>query len=211
LNGTYTVKVSATDVDGQSLDTSMGTFVVVHAPAITSPSAIPLVIGNSQSFTITTSGYPIPSLSESGNLPLGVAFIDNGDGGATLTGSPAHRSAGTYPVTINASNGILPGATQSLIVTVVHMAITTTLLPSATVNAPYSATINAIGGNPPYKWFLTSGSGPLPPGLELNKNTGLISGTPTSTGTYMFAVKVVDTRRKGKRHSATQPFSITVT
>src|ERR1019366_8750947 len=68
--------------------------------------------------------------------------------------------------------------------------ITTTSLPSATLNFQYSGTLGASGGVPPYTWSLTSGSS-LPPGLNLDAS-GLISGTPTVTGTYPFGVQVAD-------------------
>ena len=49
---------------------------------------------------------PTATLSETGGLPGGVTFTDNGDGTATLAGTPATGSNGTYPLTITASNGV---------------------------------------------------------------------------------------------------------
>jgi hypothetical protein len=43
------------------------------------------------------------------------------------------------------------------------LVITHVALPQAVVRTPYSATLNASGGIPPYTWALQSGS--LPPGL----------------------------------------------
>lgn len=41
-----------------------------------------------------------------------------------------------------------------------------------------------------YVWTLVSGS--LPPGMELDECTGIISGTPTSSGSYTFTVRATD-------------------
>ncbi len=78
------------------------------------------------------------------------------------------------------------------------LTITTAALPNATLNYGYGATLTAAGGVQPYSWILTSGS--LPNGLGLNSQTGMISGTPTLTGNYLFTVQVTD--------SESQPASI---
>jgi hypothetical protein len=72
------------------------------------------------------------------------------------------------------------------------LSITTTSLPSATLNYNYNTTLGATGGVTPYAWSITSGS--LPPGLNLDPTSGLISGTPTMTGTYPFTVQVSDSQ-----------------
>jgi hypothetical protein len=65
---------------------------------------------------------------------------------------------------------------------------------NAKVGAPYTSTMSVANGTAPYTFSITSGS--LPPGLTLNTTTGVISGTPTTAGTYTFAVKVVDATGK---------------
>ena len=65
---------------------------------------------------MTTTGSPTPTVSESGALPGGVTFTNNGNGTATLSGTPT--AAGTYPLTLTAANGVLPNATQSFTLTV---------------------------------------------------------------------------------------------
>ena len=47
-----------------------------------------------------------------------MTFTDNGDGTATLAGTPAAGTAGSYPITITATNGVSPDATQSFTLTV---------------------------------------------------------------------------------------------
>ncbi len=68
---------------------------------------------------MTTTAVRRPRLVETGALPSGVTFTDNGDGTATLAGDcrPRARAAPT-PITIAASNGISPNASQSFTLTV---------------------------------------------------------------------------------------------
>ncbi len=69
--------------------------------------------------------------------------------------------------------------------------IVTTDLPVGAVNVPYTAFIQVVGGEQPYLFEITAGV--LPDGLNLDANTGIISGTPTSTsGVYPFNLRVTD-------------------
>ncbi len=80
---------------------------------------------------------------------------------------------------------------------------TSSPLPSGTVGVPYSTTLAATGGTPGYTWALASGA--LPSGLSLSTN-GTISGTPSSSGTSDFTVRVTDSASA----TTTKPLSITV-
>lgn len=86
------------------------------------------------------------------------------------------------------------------------LSIITTSLPSATLNYNYSTALGATGGVTPYAWSIISGS--LPPGLNLDPTSGVISGTPTMVGTYPFTVRVSDSQSPPATASA--PFSIAV-
>ena len=88
------------------------------APAMTSADSTTFTTGTAGTFTVTTTGVPTSALSETGTLPSGVTFVDNGDGTATLAGTPAAGTDGTYPLTITADNGVVPDATQSFTLTV---------------------------------------------------------------------------------------------
>jgi hypothetical protein len=63
-------------------------------------------------------------------------------------------------------------------------------LPAALVGSPYESALSALGGTSPYKFSIVEGT--LPPGLNLNVNTGLISGRPTTASKYSFLVSVTD-------------------
>ncbi len=118
---------------------------VGQAPAITSANSATFTVGSAGGFTVTTTGSPIPALSESGALPSGVSFSDNGDGTATILGTPTSGTAGGYPITITAGNGLTPNATQSFSLTVQQgQAITFTGPSFALVGS--SATLSASGG-----------------------------------------------------------------
>ena len=82
------------------------------SPIITSPSSTTFVLGTAGTFTVTANGTPVISIGESGVLPNGVTFTDNGDGTATLAGTPT-VIAGSYPLTITASNGVGSDAVQA--------------------------------------------------------------------------------------------------
>jgi putative Ig domain-containing protein len=100
------------------------------APAITSANAATFMAGSPGTFTVTATGTPVPALSKTGALPAGVTFTDNGDGTATIGGTPAAGTAGTYPLTITAANGIAPNATQEFTLTVIAPRPLTALSPA---------------------------------------------------------------------------------
>ena len=66
----------------------------------------------------------------------------------------------------------------------------TSALPEGTVGEPYSTTIEAIGGTTPYSWAIVIPA--LPSGLTLDEDTGEISGTPDTEGSFLFKVGISD-------------------
>jgi hypothetical protein len=73
-------------------------------------------------FTVTTSaGVPASpiTLTEIGDLPSGITFVDNGDGTATLSGTAPLSAGGTFPLTFTASNGVAPDSTQDFTLEIV--------------------------------------------------------------------------------------------
>ncbi|HKV03912.1 MAG TPA: putative Ig domain-containing protein [Candidatus Acidoferrales bacterium] len=153
-------------------------------------------IGAGQSVVITAQ-----VLNDTSNA--GVAWtLAPASGTGTL--SPTTSASATYnapasvtvatTVAVKATSVAFPNQSATLTITVEPPpAITTTSLPSGSINGTYSGTVNASGGVPPYSWSVASGS--LPPGLSLapsTSNSVTISGTPTSQGTSTFTIKVTD-------------------
>ena len=90
------------------------------APSFTSANSVTFPQGIRDTFTITTTGIPVPKITESGHLPGGLKFVDNGDGTATLSGRPGGGNGllGDYALTFTASNGVSPAGTQNFTLTI---------------------------------------------------------------------------------------------
>jgi len=78
-------------------------------------------------------------------------------------------------------------------------------LPEAEVDVYYNTTLVAAPITGTANWQITGGS--LPPGLSINSSTGVISGEPTTPGSYPFFVTVTD----DDGPSSQQGFVISVT
>lgn len=128
----YTLTVTNTATT-PATTTATVTITVDVPPAFTSANNATFTVGVNGTFSVTTSGNPAPSLVESGSLPSGVTFVDNGGGNGTLSGTPASGTAGSYPITFTATNavGTIP---QSFTLTVVQPpSITSLSQPSGSV------------------------------------------------------------------------------
>ena len=206
--GTYDVTVTATN--GVGTDASAVLHLTVNeAPEITGSSNARVVVGFASTIGYSADGFPGPSsLHEAGALPTGLTFHDNGNGSATISGTSATGTEGTYPVTITASNGIAPDAVLHVsLVVAPQLQISTTSLPNAPVGSAYSGSVVAIGGQPTYSFTLDSGT--LPAGLHLNGD-GTITGAATGpTGPSTFTVRVTDSAAPTPQ-TATKQLTITV-
>jgi len=177
---------------------------------ITTPSLPGGQAGEPYSATLAATGGPTPAdytwaLTTGSSLPAGPS-LDPTSG--TISGTPTTNGIiSTFTVQVTAGGAFPVTATQSYTIPV-GLVITTSTLPDGTYGTPYSATLSALQGNPPYSWSLTSSSS-LPPGLTLDQSTGTISGTPTATGSYPFTAEVTDSSSP-QPQTATQQLTLTV-
>ncbi len=171
---------------------------LVSPPTFTSQASATFTAGQANSFTVTATGTPLFSAT---GLPTW-ATLNSTTG--VLSGNPPNSTGLPYPITLTASNGISPDATQSFSIVVQEA--------PAIVNAPLSA---LTGINTSFNFsYQTTGfpaptfslmSGQLPPGIVLS-SAGVFSGAPTQTGIYPGSVRATN----GVGNAATQNFTITV-
>jgi hypothetical protein len=92
-----------------------------------------------------------------------------------------------------------------------RLVITTTSLPNGTVGTHYSATVQAAGGNSPYRYWYTEG-GSMPRGLHFNAITGILSGVPSHAGTHSIKFLVRDTKfsRATRPNRANATLTVTI-
>ena len=184
-----------TTVAGQNI-TATGTGTA------SSPKTASIAVANNVA-SITTSDITVAT-NATFNLYSDSGFSQNEDQAIALTeGSNNHlyikviAEDGTtlyYDLTVTRNSLPLPAGTAPTI-------MTSSLL-NGTVGTAYSQTLSA-SGDTPITWTLDSGS--LPDGLNLSPG-GVISGTPSKTGSFPFKVKAAN----GISPDATKEFSINI-
>ncbi len=205
--GFYSLAITASNGISPDANQTFG-LTVIQAPAITSAASTTFTVGAAGSFAVTSSANPASALSETGALPSGVTFTDNGNGSATLAGTPDPTTGGVYQITINATNGNLPDAHQSFTLTIDEASsITSVAATTFTVGSAGSFDVTTIGYPDP---ALTR-TGPLPSGVTFVDNgdgTATLSGTPAALtgGSYPFSI----TASNGVGSDAHQSFTLTV-
>jgi hypothetical protein len=132
--GPHTLTVTAYSAGIAVFATS--NFTVVRTgtpPTITSAASTTFTYGQADSFTVTGTGISAPTFSIAGALPAGVTF-----NGTAFVGAPS--DVGVFPVTITATNGVSPNATQAFTLTVAKAPATIAVTNSTYV---YNATARA--------------------------------------------------------------------
>lgn len=171
------------------------------------PAMLSIHQGDSVTWTNVTSTIHTVSSCTAANC----SGVNGGTGSDPAFNSGIISSGGTFKLTFHGTGTynyycqIHGYTTMHGTITVLPFDVSTRSLPAGTVGTAYSKKLTTGGGTTPITWTLTAGK--LPPGLKLGKG-GLISGTPTATGTSTFTVKATDSSSPAL--TATKQLSIKV-
>ncbi len=178
------ISVTATSTADNSYAASEVTVVPAGKVAVTlSPATATLSSGAKQQFSATitsTSNTAVTWQASAGTISTSGLFTAPSVSASTKVTVTATSAADTTTI----------ATAQLTVVPLGKLSISVSTMPTGTTGAPYSATLSATGGTTPYSWQIAGGS--LPPGLSLNKGTGVISGTTSQTGTFPFTASVTD-------------------
>ncbi len=206
--GTSSFTVKVVDSSNPTQSTSQPfTLTIAPAPVVITTTSLPNVVANtaySASLLATGGATPITWSVIAGALPAGVNLAANG----TFSGTPT--TAGTANFTVQAADSSSPAltATKALSIIVIPVLSITTASPlvNGVAGTSYSTTLASTGGSGAVTWSVTLGS--LPAGLNLNGNTGAITGMPTTAGTSSFTVQAADSGTPQQK--VTKAFALTI-
>ena len=215
--GNFTFTVTATDSStgtGPFSATSGALSLTVGSPTITvSPSTLTsATVGASSSQSLSASGgtAPYTYAITSGALPAGMSLSSSG----VLSGTPT--AGGTFNFTATATDSTTGTGpfTGSRAYTFTVNAPTLSLTPasgsfSGTTSVAYSQSFVASNGTSPYTYALSVNSGTMPTGLSFNTATGVLSGTPTTSGTVNFTITGTDSSTGTGPYTASGTYTLT--
>jgi len=141
---------------------------------------------------------------KSGTLPAGLSLSAAG----VIAGTPTTAGAANVTVQVSDSETMPQTAVSgslTLAISGCTLKITSTTADPGTVGTAYNFQLTASGGVPPYTWAVASGS-TLPAGLALS-SAGVVSGTPTASGTFNPSIAVTD---ETTSNTVSEPVSFTI-
>ncbi len=181
----------------------------VAALKVATPALPSAQLQGSYQAALAASGGKLPYTwtLASGTLPTGISLTS---ATGTISGTPSQSGTFSFAVRVQDSSSPLQTASAPLTLNVSAapgtLQITTTSLTNGQAQSAYQASLTASGGATPYSWSIASGA--LPAGLQLAASSGLISGTPTQTGTFSFTAKVSDSSSPAQSASGTVSITI---
>ena len=166
-----------------------------------SASAITIDAGQSYTVTVELDQSPLVTWTLSGATcsTAGCGTVSNANGAKTTYTAPAGLTA---PIAVTLTAAVTgTSSAAKLSITVNPDPTLNGVPPNGTVGTTYTASLNPTGGTAPLSLSITSGT--LPPGVTFNATTGVLSGTPTTNGTFTFTVQLID--------SSAVPYTLTKT
>jgi hypothetical protein len=188
--GTYTFTVRV-DAGGRSASKQFQ-LVVVEKLSAAVPAAQTWEVGRPLHVAIDVKGgTPGYSWKLSGALPAHTGFVgDQGNGSTSyVQGVPAE--AGTFPIvlTVTDSGGVSMDVSVTLTVAP-KLQIQTFRVGTSRLHKSYRLVFASAGGVGEAHWAVAAGA--LPSGLKLDSASGVLAGTPLTTGRFRFTIAVTD-------------------
>ena len=217
ISGTPTTAAASTFVitatDAVARTNSKSFTVTIYAVLnITTASAAHGVVGYAYNQSLAAAGGLTPftwSVSV-GSLPAGLAL--NASSGL-MSGTPTTVSRPQFTIRVQDTFGQVATKQFTVDIAATPLVLSPTIMPRGMLGVAYSIMLNASGGSASYTFSKPTGT--LPTGLSLNATTGIISGTPTATGTFTFTAMVSDPYSRSDSKSFTifidPVFTITTT
>ena len=202
--GTNYFSVRVTDGAGTTVDQLLS--IIVYPMLQMANNALPngtvgivystqVLVSGGHQFTLNGGPGGYGSFFNSGSLPPGLNFsygtVTSSNQYFIISGTPTNT--GTFSFTMGAYDASNFQVSRSLSITIgaSTLQITTASLTNALVGVAASYQLLGSGGTTPYTWTIANGSQPLPSALTLSAG-GLISGTPATSGTFSFIVRLTD-------------------
>lgn len=209
-NESFVVNLSGATNATISDNQGQGTITNDDVPVSVSPGSLPggtVAAAYSQTFTGSGGTGPYTFAVTAGTLPVNMMVSSGG----VLSGTPTGGGSFNFTITAtdsSASPGPYAGSqAYTLAIASPTVVLAPTTVPDGTRTVAYSTTLTASGGTAPYSYAVTAGA--LPGGLTLTTG-GVLSGTPTATGSFNFSVTATDSSTGTGPYTAVRAYTMAV-